>query len=289
MNLRYQLSALRLLMCLALLTAPGFAATHNLNNPHGIAVDAAGNLWVANTGGGAGNGNILEFSPGYVLQSGKTITQNINFPSAVAFDSFGNLWVANYGASNGAAYGSVAEYSNGVEINALGNGVHGPEAIAFDGANDLYVNNSLANLTIYTPENDFSAPLVLSQTVTPPATLGSIAIEGPAVMYAAGNSIQFELLIPFVANGTVTGSQLPMQFAPTAITTGGGNVYVALSNGVLNRLNDQGLLSTLTELPFASTAMAVDTQRGRLYASSAAGNAIYVYSLSDWALLKKIQ
>ena len=277
-------------LSLGLLTAASFAATNPLNNPHGIAVDVAGNLWVANTSGGAGDGNILVFSPGYVLQKSRTITLNINLPTAVAFDPDGNLWVANYGVSNGGVYGSVAQYSNGVQIGApITNGINGPLAIAIDGADDLYVNNSLANLTIYTPNAVLDPPSVLTQTVTPGASLGPIAIEGDVVTFVNGSSLQFELLLPFVETGAGDGGHLPLQLGISATTAGGGNVYLTLSGGQLYQINSAGGLHQLTTFPFAPTAMALDLARGRLYASSAEGNAIYVYSMSNWALLKTIQ
>ena len=41
------------LLCLAAFASASFAATSPLNNPRGLAVDAKGNLYVANTLGGA--------------------------------------------------------------------------------------------------------------------------------------------------------------------------------------------------------------------------------------------
>ena len=90
------------LLCLGL-AAAGFAATNPLNEPNGLAVDASGNLDVANTG----TNSILVFNSKYKLQSTKTITQGVNHPTAVAVDPIGNVWVANY-AQNG---GSITEYA----------------------------------------------------------------------------------------------------------------------------------------------------------------------------------
>jgi hypothetical protein len=58
-----------------------FAALQ-LKQPAGLAVDAAGNLYVANFG----LNNILVYSPKYVQLANKTIKQNISGLEAVAMD-----------------------------------------------------------------------------------------------------------------------------------------------------------------------------------------------------------
>ena len=60
---------------LALFATTSFAALP-LNQPAGLAVDAAGNLYVANFG----SNNILVYSPKYVQLPGKTIKKIIVVP-----------------------------------------------------------------------------------------------------------------------------------------------------------------------------------------------------------------
>jgi len=57
-------------LCLLVFATASFAVTPTIDLPRGLAVDAKGNLYVANVGGN----NILVYSPGYVLQKSKTIT-----------------------------------------------------------------------------------------------------------------------------------------------------------------------------------------------------------------------
>jgi DNA-binding beta-propeller fold protein YncE len=75
-----------------------------LSYPKGLAVDAKGNLHVANSGGN----DILVYNPELSQVTSKTITCNISNPSGVALDRVGNLWVTNHGTSNGGGSGSVA-------------------------------------------------------------------------------------------------------------------------------------------------------------------------------------
>jgi len=65
----------------------------------GNAIDAAGNIWVANGGNGIpgtapGESNITELSP-----SGTTIGTFVagTGPIGIAIDRLGNVWVENYG------------------------------------------------------------------------------------------------------------------------------------------------------------------------------------------------
>lgn len=71
--------------------APVGQITSGLNSPQSLAVDAAGNLYVANL---AGN-NVTEYAPGSVIPS-YTYTNSVNQPSDVAVDAAGNVYVTMY-------------------------------------------------------------------------------------------------------------------------------------------------------------------------------------------------
>jgi secreted PhoX family phosphatase len=67
------------------------------NNPAAVAVDASGNVWVADIG----NNRIQEFSGSgvYLQQFGSQGSGNgqFNHPAALAVDTLGNVWVADIG------------------------------------------------------------------------------------------------------------------------------------------------------------------------------------------------
>jgi DNA-binding beta-propeller fold protein YncE len=117
-----------------LLPVLGQAATSPLNYPYGLAINASGDLYVANTSGN----NILIYSPSH-LQTG-SITQGTSGPNGVAVDPSGNLWVAN-GLSN-----SVTNYSPaGIQNTSatITSGVNNPTAIAVDGLSDVLIVNTI--------------------------------------------------------------------------------------------------------------------------------------------------
>jgi hypothetical protein len=127
-----------------------------LAGPYILAVDHAGNVWVANLENFAGT-SVTEIAPGTVAPpTPPTPTSisggGISAPIAVAVDGLGNVWVANAPSSAG----SISEISSGVAVSP-GAGYTGvpvapattllpnPTDIAVDGSGDLWVTNAAFN------------------------------------------------------------------------------------------------------------------------------------------------
>ncbi|MBV8132242.1 MAG: NHL repeat-containing protein [Alphaproteobacteria bacterium] len=112
---------------------PTIFATVGIGNPTGLAFDAAGDLYVANT---AGN-SVRKFSPPGV-DLGNFATTGLNFPQGLAFDGTGNLYVANSGND------TVRKFSpTGIDLgNFATTGLNSPDGLAFDSAGNLYVTNA---------------------------------------------------------------------------------------------------------------------------------------------------
>ncbi len=278
------------LTVLAFFATSSFAAINPLANPYGMAVDAKGNLWVANTNGGnSGLGNILVFSPGYALLKKDIITSNLKLPIAVAFDPLGNLWVANVGASNGGPYGSVAEYINGVQNPAgtITDGIVEPQAMAIDNFGNIWVQNQQLNITTYSAEAAFSPPTTLVGTVFPIQNVAyGIAVTTNGLLmygqpqYTAAVPVDFALLSYYTAVNQTDGIALACDTK--------GNTYIGNSDGSVDIFSPTGNLAPFVQLSFVPTGIAVDNLRGRVYISDAPGNVIYVYSTAG-VLLHTIQ
>jgi sugar lactone lactonase YvrE len=146
----------------------GPATSARLNNPNGIAMDSAGNLFIADTTNNrirkisssgiittvAGNG-----TSGYSGDGGQATSAQLDSPHAVAVDSFGNLFIADSdnhrirkvdssgfittAAGIGSGWNS-AKYSGdgGPAILAK---LWQPEGIAVDSAGNLFISDSSNN------------------------------------------------------------------------------------------------------------------------------------------------
>jgi hypothetical protein len=256
------------LLCVAVFASASLAATNPLNNPRGLAVDAKGNLYVANTlGGASGTGNILVFSPTYVLQSTMTITQDMNLPIGVAFDGLGNLWVAVAGANRYSTTGSLLEFT----------GVASPAEIAIDGIGNIWVNNNDGSIAIFTPLIPLSSIYGLSQTITPTPPVYGLAATANAILW--GGSPAYIADSYEASRGNISfGSSLPANIDGVAMgSAAGGATYIGNSDQSVYLFAPQSL-GPFLYLSFVPAGIAVDNVRGRVYISSGFGNSIAVYS-----------
>jgi uncharacterized protein (TIGR03437 family) len=144
---------------------PGFsgdngpAASAQLNAPSGIAVDSAGNLYIADYNNQrvrkVSNGVIATAAgtgvPGYSGDNGPAASAELNYPNAVAVDSAGNLYI-----SDSVNY-RIREVSGGTITTVVGSGTLGstgdggpptaadlsyPFGVAVDSAGNLYISDS---------------------------------------------------------------------------------------------------------------------------------------------------
>ena len=107
-----------------------------LSSPLGVAVDQAGNVWVANLG----NSSVSAFTNTGAAISGSTgyTAGGIAVPYALAIDQSGNVWIPN------ASTNTVTELnSSGTSgTNFSGNGLSTPKGIAIDATGNVFVANS---------------------------------------------------------------------------------------------------------------------------------------------------
>jgi sugar lactone lactonase YvrE len=162
------------------------AASGSLADPVGIAFDASGDLWVANT-----NGNtIVEYTPSQLSASGapapavtlSATASSIVGPLTIAFDASGKLWVANgdnaqntvvaFSTSQLAASGSPAPV---VTLSANAGSLANPAGLAFDASGDLWVSNATGASIV-----EFSASQIASSgSPVPTTSITSASVSEP--------------------------------------------------------------------------------------------------------------
>jgi uncharacterized protein (TIGR03437 family) len=143
----------------------GLAASAQLARPVGVAVDAGGNLYIADTGnqrirkvsaGGiittvAGNGN-----PGFSGDGGPATSEQLWNPSNVAVDAVGNLYIADQGNNRIRkvnASGTISTVAGNGNYGYSGDGgaatgaqLAGPAGVAVDAAGNLYIADTFNSL-----------------------------------------------------------------------------------------------------------------------------------------------
>ncbi len=115
-----------------------------LNSPYALALDSAGNVWLANAAGNSvseltaagGYTDGLNFAP-----SGA----NLNFPLSLAFDMQGNLWVANLAGNSVSELTAASAYTSGSSFAPAAAALNQPSQLVLDSAGNIWVTNFLGN------------------------------------------------------------------------------------------------------------------------------------------------
>lgn len=209
-------------------SANGTGSAANFNNPTGVAVDGAGNVYVADSKNNliraiTSAGVVTSFAGSGAIGAinGTSEVASFNNPSAVAVSNAGNVYVADSknnlirmitpaGVVTSLAGNGLAGLANGAGTAASFNN---PLGIAVDGSGNVYVADTGSNLI---------------RLITPAGTVTTLAGSG-----AAGS-----------ANGVGTTASFNN---PTGIAVdSAGNVYVAdKGNNLIRMITSIGVVSTL--------------------------------------------
>ena len=235
--------------------------------PGGVAVDRAGNVYVADTE----NNAVREI----VAATGavKTLASGFNTPGGVAVDAAGNVYVAD--TFNNAVREIVPATG---AVNTLGSGFNTPEGVAVDGAGNVYVadmgNNGVKEIVaatgaINTLGSGFNQPF-------------GVAVDAAGNVYVgdSGNDAVKEIV---AATGVIetlaSGSGVGLLFPEGVAVDTAGNVYVADSgnNGVMEIVAANGdviVLGSPSSGGFAGpSGVAVDAA-GDVYVADTFNNAV---------------
>jgi sugar lactone lactonase YvrE len=187
-----------------------------LNQPQGVAVDGAGNVYVADSG----RGEVRKWMPGEAITSPMALLGLLDYPQDVAVDSAGNVYVAATG--NDAIEEWTALNSNVVTL--VSSGLSDPVAVAVDEAGNVYIADAFNNaIKEWTEANSNVTTFAFSMLSEP----DGVAVDGAGNIYVADyghNALKEWTAI----NNDVTTLVASGLNGPSCVAVdGAGNVYIA--------------------------------------------------------------
>ena len=238
----------------------GTATGAALKQPYGVAVDSAGNLYIADTNNNVvrkvtGSGSIATVAgngdSGYAGDGGTATSATLRQPRGVAVDAAGNVYIAD--TNNNA----IRKVSPNGTITTLATGVnlYNPGGIAVDGAGNLFIadtGNSLIRKMAtdgtvstvagnggYGPGGD-GGPAASAQLESPTA----VAVDASGNIYIADTNSGVVRKVTRDGRIATLGGSTMKQPRSVAVDTA-GNVYVSTQNNMVRRVTPAGVASTV--------------------------------------------
>ncbi len=254
------------------------AASAELNDPMGVAVDSSGDVWFADTGNcvirevRASDGDIYTVAGqdgmcAYGGDGGSAVDAELDSPTAVALDSSGNLYISDTGNNR------VREVASGGVINTIAGGgasgyttscqtatdaaLSGPAGVAVDASGDVYIADfgnyvvgEVSGGSICAVAGDGTEGYPSGSNV--PAASAEIA-PGSVAVDSSGNV--------YITNGW-GGGKFGLAGGCAILELAGGVINTVAGNGTCGYSGDDGQATSAKLEPPAG--LAVDS-RGNLY------------------------
>lgn len=188
-----------------------------LNQPHGVAVDGIGNLFIADSG----NNTIKKWT--YTNHTVTTlVSSGLSNPYSEAVNAAGNVYIADRG--NNAIKEWVAANSN---VTTLMSSLYSPSGVAVDATGNVYIADGYSQV-IY-EWLAASSNVITLNSLTPPYICNppSVAVDIAGNIYFADTC--GDSLVEWTAfNGAVNSLSPGWFYNPTGVAVdGSGNVYIA--------------------------------------------------------------
>ena len=231
-----------------------FTSGTDVAAPQGMAIDALGNVFVANQL----NYSISKFDSSGTLLATIGSAASLNYPMGLALDSAGTLYAANYGT--GPAANSVARFDAGGNfVASMTAQINRPLGVVVDTSGHLFVGNWFLNtVSKFDASGTFLATIGSSSTITNPAALVTtangdlyVASEGSGVisLFDAAGTYQSSI-------GSAAGLVLPAGVARDHL----GNLYVSSgtdsSNSLISKFDSAGAFQFSWSIPGVSGFLA---------------------------------
>ncbi len=292
--------------------APGYNSTpatigSGFSDPYGVAVDAAGNVYIAQELGGTvteipvggaspfvigsgfsapygvasdAAGNVYVADPGnstikkIPLGGGTPITLGSGFvtPLGVAVDAAGNVYIADAGNN------LVKEIPVGSNTPITIGGVvfSSPSAIAVDAAGNVYVADAGNNQLKKIPVSSNTTQVILASGLNNPQ---GIAVDAAGNVYVGNRGSNVVQMLPAGSSSLVTigsGFSIPVGVA----VDGAGNVFVGvLQNDAVKKINPVGGYYIT---PFLPAGLSFNSTTGVISGTATVGSPAANYSVTAY-------
>lgn len=224
----------------------GPATSAQLQKPWGVAVDAAGNFYIADQFNNRvrkvdTSGNITTFAgtgtAGFSGDSGPATSAELNTPYNVATDSAGNVYIAdyfNYRVRKVDTSGNITTVAGNGTYGFSGDGsaatsasISDPIGLAIDPAGNIYIGDY------------FNNRVRVVNVQASPITIAGVIIPGGAIMTVAGNGTAGY-------TGDTNGATVAEINGPNGVALdSAGNIYIAdYHNNVIRKVTTVGVIST---------------------------------------------
>jgi sugar lactone lactonase YvrE len=164
----------------------------NMNNPYALALDAAGDVFVANAGGDSITELVAEdkYMVAYTFSPSQAA---VSFPTSVAVDSDGNVWVANYHNDSVSELTADSFYDAGFNFSPTAAAIHGPLSLALDTSGNVWVANYISStVSELTAASGYSAGSSFAPSGASFSAPASLVVDSANNIFAAnfdGDSI----------------------------------------------------------------------------------------------------
>lgn len=233
-----------------ILATPSMQATiaGSLKTPGQIAVDAAGNLYVAD----AGQGKVLMYAAG--SSNSVSIGTGLTAPTGVAVDGAGDVFIADSGAVYEVPFGPKGLNSAAQTALVSSLGTTGLQ-LAADGSGHLYIADpanhrvvKVSDIGASTASNLGESATFLTAGFTSPS---AVAVDSNNNLYVVDGSNLFEVWGGLGAPATLLSS---LSNATTLAVDPSGAVYISSTGGTWRIPNMSGSLDTSNETAIAAGA-----------------------------------